>query len=263
MEKWRNKWTRSLRSTEYESCSEEDYDIEQFLPHGKSSGDEEMDVSGWEKEHTSSDCDDSEDDNCNQEVDNNSGIKEKTECKQVSDKSSVSEEKNESCQASSKRKKKRLCPLKGCKSQVIDLPRHLRDVHKWSREKAQKATSKFGMRKSFSSKVVEKGKENKWKDYHHHRKCPVSGCYSTVKRLSHHLQQVHKEIRKGSSEYKALLKEARSIKPWRSSSRSNHGDNTSKDSGIKVREDDRKGSNTQLSGSSSDEDKSDSEWEGE
>ena len=42
-----------------------------------------MDVSGWEKEHTSSDCNNSEDDNCNQEVDNNSGIKENTECKQV------------------------------------------------------------------------------------------------------------------------------------------------------------------------------------
>ena len=267
LEKWRNEWTRTLRITEFEPCYEEDYDVEQFLPDGKSLGDEEMDVSGWEKENTSSDCNDSEDDNCNQEVDNNnSGIKEKTECKQVSDKSSVSEE-NESCQASSKRRKKCLCPLKGCKLQVIDLPRHLRDVHKWSREKAQKATSKFGMRKSFSSKVMDKGKENKWKDYHHHRKYPVSGCYSTVKRLSHHLQQVHKEIRKGSLEYKAVLKEARSIKPWRSSSRSNHGDNTSKDSGIKVKEDGRKGSNTQVSGSSSDagsyEDKSDSEWEGE
>ena len=106
-------------------------------------------------------------------------------------------------------------------------------------------------------------KENKWKDYHHHRKCPVSGCYSTVKRLSHHLQQVHKEIRKGSSEYKGLLKEAQSIKPWRSSSPSNHGDKARK----KVKEDDRNGCNTRGSGSGSDaggyEDKSDSEWEGE
>ena len=188
------------------------------------------------------------------------------ECKQSSDISSVSEEKKESCQASSKRRKKRLCPLKGCKSQVVDLPRHLRDVHKWSRQKSQKATFKFGMRKSFSPKVVEKGKENKWRDYHHHRKCPVSGCYSTVKRLSHHLQQVHKEIRKGSSEYKALLQEARSIKPGRSSSRSNHGDSNSK-TRMKVKEEGTKVSNTQWSGSSSDasscEDESDSEWEGE
>ena len=225
-----------------------------------------MVVTGWEKENTSSDCDGSEDDSCNQEVDNNSCIKEKKECKQVSDKSRVSGEKDESCQASSTRRKKRLCPLKGCKSQVIDLPRHSRDVHMWSREKAQKATSKFGMRKSFSSEVVEKGKENKWKDYHHHRKCPVQGCYSIVKRLSYHLQQVHEEIRKGSSEDKALLKEARSIKPWTSSSRSKRGDNSSK-ARIKVKEDGRKGSNTQGTGSSSDvgsyEDKSDSEWEGE
>ena len=265
MEKCRNEWTRTLRITEYEACDEEDYDIEQFLPPGKSLGDQEM-VTGWEKENTSSDCDSSEDDNCSQDVDNNRGIKEKTEYKQVSDKSSVSEEKEESCQASSKRGIKRLCPLKGCKSQVIDLPRHLREVHNWSREKAQKATSKFGMQKSSSSKVVEKGKENKGKDYHHHRKCPVLGCYSTVKRLSHHLQQVHKEIRKGLSEYKGLLKEARSIKPWRSSSLSNHGDNSSK-ARKKVKEDDRNGSNTQGPGSGSDaggyEDKSDSEREGE
>ena len=131
MEKCTNEWTRTLRITEYEACDEEDYDVKQFLPQGKSLGDQEM-VTGWEKENTSSDCDSSEDDNCSQDVDNNSGIKEKTEYKQVSDKSSVSEEKEESCQASSKRRIKRLCPLKGCKSQVTDLPRHLREVHKWS-----------------------------------------------------------------------------------------------------------------------------------
>lgn len=207
---WRNEWTRTLRITDYEPCYEEDYDVEQFLRD-----------QDWEEENTSSYCDRAGDENCDQEVNNNSKIKDKMERKQLSDKSSASEEKDESSQAPSKRRKKRLCSLKGCKSRVIDLPRHLRDVHKWSREKAQKATSKFGLRKRFSSKVVEKGKENKWKDYHHHRKCPVSGCYSTVKRLSHHLQQVHKEIRKGSSEYNALLKEARSIRPWRSSSRCN------------------------------------------
>ena len=202
LEKWRNEWTRTLRITEYEPCYEEDYDVEQFLRD-----------QDWEEENTSSYCYGSEDENCDQECNRNSKIKESMESKQLSYKNSASEEKDKSCQAPSKRRKRRLFPLKGCKSQIIDLPRHLRDVHKWSREKAQKATSKFGLRKSFSSNVVEKGKENKWKDYHHHRKCPVSGCYSTVKRLSHHLQQVHKEIWKGSSEYNALLKEAQSIKP--------------------------------------------------
>ena len=37
--------------------------------------------------------------------------------------------------------------------------------------------------------------------------------------MSHHLKQVHKGIKKGSLEYKAALKEARPIKPWRSSAR--------------------------------------------
>lgn len=277
LEERRNEWTRTLRITEYEPCYEEDYDVEDFLPHDSSSDalrDQEMVITGWEKENTPSNCDGSEDENCNQGVNNDSDIKGKTECKQASVKSSVTDEKKES----SKRRKKHLCPLKGCKSQVVDLPRHLRNVHKWTREKAQKAPSKFGMRKSFSSMVVEKGKENKWKDYHHHRKCPVSGCHSTVKRLSHHLQQVHKEIWKGSSEYKALLKEARSIKPWRSSSlvskrvgeaeerHSNHSDNNS-EARMKVKEDGREVSNAQKSGSNSDtgsyEDKSDSEWGGE
>ena len=130
---------------------------------------------------------------------------------------SAVEGKKKSRQVSSKHRKKRLCPLKGCKSRVVDLPRHLRDVHKWTRDKAQKATSNFRMRESYSSEVVENGKAKKWKDYHHHRKCPIPGCYSIVKRLSHHLKHVHKEIRKDSLEYKAALKEACPIKPWPSS----------------------------------------------
>ena len=118
------------------------------------------------------------------------------------------------------------CPLKGCKSKVIHLPRHLRDVHKWTKEKARKATSTFGLRKSFLPKFSEKkveqspGKteqEKKRKDYHRHRRCPVNGCNSVVKRLSNHIQQVHKEIKKGSPVYKQLLRETRHFKTWQSS----------------------------------------------
>lgn len=119
----------------------------------------------------------------------------------------------------------RRCPLKGCKSKVVHLPRHLRDVHEWTKEEAKKATSRFGLRKSFLLKHVEKPvqqssgakKAKKTNDYHRHRRCPIAGCKSVVKRLSNHIQQCHKEIKKGSPEYKQVLKEARSLKTWKPS----------------------------------------------
>ena len=174
--------------------------------------------------------------NANEEVDNNnseftkekesdqashknSNIKGNKKSNPTTENDSAVKGKKKSRQVSFKPRKKRICPLKGWKSRVVDLPRHLRDVHKWARNKAQKATSHFRMRESFSSEVVENGKAKKWKDYHHHPKCPIPGCCSVVKWLSHHLKQVHKGIKKGSLEYKAALKEARPIKPWRSSAR--------------------------------------------
>ena len=111
-----------------------------------------------------------------------------------------------------KEREPRSCPLKGCKSKVVHLQRHLRDVHKWTKEEAMKATSRFGLRKSFLPKLVEKSVQQssaakkeikkKTKDYHRHRRCPFAGCKSVVKRLSNHIQQVHKEIKKGSPVYK-------------------------------------------------------------
>ena len=145
---------------------------------------------------------------------------------------SKSEDKDSEHGAKVKKSKQRVprtshsCPLKGCKSKVIHLPRHLRDVHKWTKEKARKATSRFGLRKSFLPKFSEKKveqspkktvQEKKRKDYHRHRRCPVNGCSSVVKRLSNHIQQVHKDIKKGSPVYKQLLREARSFKTWQSS----------------------------------------------
>ena len=110
----------------------------------------------------------------------------------------------------------RRCPLKGCKSKVIHLPRHLREVHKWIRERAKNATSSFGVRKSFFPKPVqsEVSVRQKKKDNHRHRPCPIAGCHSEVKRLPKHIQQVHKDIKKGSVRYKQVLRQARSLKTW-------------------------------------------------
>ncbi|XP_068678068.1 uncharacterized protein [Montipora foliosa] len=113
----------------------------------------------------------------------------------------------------------RPCPLKGCNSKVIHLPRHLREVHKWTRERAMKANSRYGLRESFqTTQMKSETRQTKYKDYHRHRPCPIPGCTSVVKRLSMHLQQVHKNIKKGSTKYKDVLKEARSFKTWRPSS---------------------------------------------
>lgn len=244
MEDRKNEWVNKLRMREYEPV-EEDFDIDDFrqppLECLDEPSDEEVGSTGWEDE-----------DNPNNSVDE----------KQKVSKKAVKGENNGG--NSRQTRKKYLCPIKGCKSQVRDLPRHLRDVHKWAREKAKKATSRFGMRESFSSTNRDrKGKDRKWKDYHYHRKCPISGCHSIVKRLSQHLRQVHKEIRKGSSEYKAILKEARPRKPSRSSalvsrrteeaeiSLSSNSDNNSV-AGTSVKGDGNKDSGTENSDSISD-----------
>ena len=104
---------------------------------------------------------------------------------------------------------------------MIHLPRHLRDVYKWIKEKTKMATSTFGLRKSFLPKLDEKPlqqslkktvQEKKRKDYHWHQRCPINGYNSVVKCLSNHIQKVHKEIKKGSPVYKQILREARSLK---------------------------------------------------
>lgn len=84
---------------------------------------------------------------------------------------------------------RRNCPVKECKAQIIDLPRHLRDVHNSDKDTAKKATSRFGMRKSFLPKAVKEKSEldngkRIHKDYQRHRPCPIQGCKSVVKRLS-------------------------------------------------------------------------------
>ena len=111
----------------------------------------------------------------------------------------------------------RKCPIKGCEAEVVDLPRHLRGVHGWSKEMSRKATSRYGMRKSFLPKPVKKKSESDDskkidKDYHRHRSCPIEGCKSVVKHLSAHLRQVHRDIPVGSPLYKKTLKEAGATK---------------------------------------------------
>ena len=55
----------------------------------------------------------------------------------------------------------------------------MRNVHHWSKEAAVKVRSKFNIRK-------RKNKEDKKKDYHCQRRCPLSDCHSIVCRLPAH-----------------------------------------------------------------------------
>ena len=54
---------------------------------------------------------------------------------------------------------KRECPLPSCDSKVVHIPRHLRNVHKWSEVHARTAVSRLGLRKKYEFSVEEKAKE--------------------------------------------------------------------------------------------------------
>ena len=99
------------------------------------------------------------------------------------------------------------CPLVACKSKVIHLPRHMRNVHKWSKEASSKVLVKYNIRKR---KSPEKKKGGKHKDYHTRRRCPVNECHSIVFRLTAHLQKVHK-MESSSKEYRDAMERARVI----------------------------------------------------
>ena len=112
---------------------------------------------------------------------------------------------------------RKTCPSETCGAQVIHLPRHLQDVHGWSKEHARTAVIRFGMRKKYAftepGKAPKKKKNtedknvvigSKRKDYHHYHYCPIHGCMALVKRMPPHLKQVHK-LQPGSHEYISAL----------------------------------------------------------
>lgn len=107
---------------------------------------------------------------------------------------------------------------------MVHMPRHLQDVHGWTKEHARTALQRFGLRKAYTysdpSKVpktkkktstqdeTEKKEGTKIKDYHHYRYCPVVGCASLVKRLPPHLKNVHGLV-PASDEYKQVMSQVR------------------------------------------------------
>ncbi|CAH3189238.1 unnamed protein product [Porites lobata] len=121
------------------------------------------------------------------------------------------------------KQEKRPCPIPQCNAEVVRIPRHLVDVHGWTKEHARTALVRFGLRKTYGysspSKVPKKKKkptkenmaekeDGKRKDYHHYHYCPMDGCTSLVKRMPPHLKKVHKLL-PDSTEYKAALSRVR------------------------------------------------------
>ena len=122
-------------------------------------------------------------------------------------------------------KQKKKCPLPHCNSVVRHLPRHMREVHEWSKASAKTVTSRLGLRKkyTFSSKeTVSAGnrKQRKFtrdsasvsckKPCRRKKLCPVLGCSTVTERLPQHLQQKH-ELKRDDGKYKKYLSLAKVV----------------------------------------------------
>ena len=197
----------------------DDEDYEDYESPSASGDSEYSESNGW-TENSNGDDGDYEDEEGSKPVQSESKCKSE---RKGNEKDGEKKCKSSTAKNVQRKKPRRRCPLKSCKADVIDIPRHLREVHDWSKEMARKATSRYGMRKSFEPKPVKKknseSSEGKriYTDYHRHRACPIQGCKSVVKRLSGHIRQVHRDIPVGSPFYKKILREARSAKTWKPS----------------------------------------------
>ena len=82
---------------------------------------------------------------------------------------------------------------------MLNLPLHLRTVHKFSHAASVAAVSQYGQRKAT--------KTNLKKSYHHKRLCPFDGCRKVLVHLGPHLEKVH-GIEKGTPDYIKYLRSA-------------------------------------------------------
>ena len=96
---------------------------------------------------------------------------------------------------------KHKCPYPECEKEVVHLPRHMRNVHGWCKEKSSGVLNAFNLRKPKASTSQKKVRNYK------RRMCPIDDCTGVVKRIHNHLVNVHK-IKRGSAIYRKALKAA-------------------------------------------------------
>lgn len=114
----------------------------------------------------------------------------------------VGERSDTKATVSTKARRKLICPLRSCRSNLVHLLRHMRNVHKWTKEAAAKVLLKYNIRKRKKAQPTKKHK-----DYHRRRRCPVSKCHCIVFRLPVHLRKVH-NMKDNSKEYSEALASA-------------------------------------------------------
>ena len=122
-------------------------------------------------------------------------------------------------------KQQKKCPLPYCNSAVRHLPRHLRNVHNWSKQVAKTATCRFKLRKQYtfsSQETASAGNrkprktecDSKPKNYkkpcRKKKVCPIPGCTTVTERLPQHLHQVHK-LRSDDPKYKKCMSLAKVV----------------------------------------------------
>jgi len=105
------------------------------------------------------------------------------------------------------KQQKKKCPLPYCNSVLRHLPRHLRNVHNWSKQVAKTATCRFKLRKQYtfsSQETAYAGNRKPWKTKGDSKPknckkpsrkkkiCSIPGCTTVSERLPQHLHQVHK-----------------------------------------------------------------------
>lgn len=109
------------------------------------------------------------------------------------------------------------CPA--CSVTVLNLPRHMRNMHKWRDAKAKHVTTSHSLRKVYSWKGQTPSrrksessvkKSSSSKDYHVKRHCPVAGCFAVCVKMYEHLSLCH-HLEK--EEKDQLLSVARAFKP--------------------------------------------------
>ena len=128
-------------------------------------------------------------------------------------------------QDENQKKKKKKCPLPYSHSVVRHLPRHLRNVHNWSKQVAKTATCRFKLRRQYtfsSQETASAGNrkprktecDSKLKNYkkpcRKKKVCPIPGCTTVTERLPQHLHQVHK-LRSDDPKYKKCMSLAKVV----------------------------------------------------